>query len=102
MFESKIVIFIISCSLIVHSFALKLISCNDTEYKLTQTGDYICKVNQNYDKSKVPGILPLILDSYIVIYEVSEVDETHNSITFHAYISFSWTDPDLSYVKNSE
>ena len=101
MFRSKIVIFIISC-LKVHSLALKLISCNDTEYKLTQTGDYICKVNQNYDKSKVPGILPLILGSTIAIDEVSEVDETHNSITIHAYITFWWTDPDLSYVKNSE
>ena len=102
MFESKIVIFIISCLLIVHSLALKLISCNDTEYKLTQTGDYICKVNQNYDKSKVPGISPLILDSGIYIDGVTKVDETHNSITIHAYISFWWTDPDLSYIKNSE
>ena len=99
MFESKIVIFIISCLLIVHSLALKL--CNDTEYKLTQTGDYICKVNQNYDKSKVPGISPIVLDSGISIDEVTKVDETHNSITIHAYISFWWTDPDLSYVKNS-
>ena len=101
MFRSKIVIFIISY-LKVHSFALKLISCNDTDYKLTQTGDYLCKVNQNYDHSKVPGISPLILGSGIAIDEVSEVDETHNSITIHAYITFWWTDPDLSYVKNSE
>ena len=94
-------IFIISCLFLVHSMALKLKSCNDTKYAMTQTGDYICKFNQNYDKTKVPGISPIVLDSGISIDEVTKVDETHNSITIHAYISFWWTDPDLSYVKNS-
>ena len=79
--------------------ALKLIPCNDTNH--TMTGDYICKVNSNYDKTKVPGTLPLILGSEIWIYDITEVDEIHNSITLQAWIALVWTDPGLSYINKS-
>ena len=85
--------------LIRHCQALKLVACDDTNH--TMTGDYICKVNQNYDKTKVPGTLPLILDSHIWIYDITEVDEIHNSITLQGWIALAWSDPNLSYVNKS-
>ena len=33
-----------------YCLALDLISCNDTNYK--NEGDYICKIDPNYDKTK--------------------------------------------------
>ena len=64
-------------------------------------GDHICKIEDNYDKAKVPGIAPLILDSWIFIYDVTDVNEVDNSITIYMWLSFYWTDPGLSYKKKS-
>ena len=74
--------------------ASKLFSCNDTHPKVT-TGDFICKVNKNYDNTKVPGTLPLILDSRIYIDDITDVDETHKSITIQIWIAVEWADPGL-------
>ena len=89
------IIIILKCCL-----ALDLISCNDTNYK--SEGDYICKIDPNYDKTKVPGPSPLILDSYIRINDIAEVNEKRNSITLFAWMFIQWNDPGLSYVKKSK
>ena len=79
--------------------AIKLIACNDTNNTIRK--DYICKIDQNYDKAKVPGTLPLVLDSSIYIIDVTKVNEELNFITLHAWIFIKWIDPGLSYVKKS-
>ena len=79
--------------------AKKLIACNDTNNTVRK--DYICKIDQNYDKAKVPGTLPLVLDSSIYIIDVTKVNEELNSIILHARILITWIDPGLSYVKKS-
>ena len=73
--------------------ALDIFSCNDTNPKMT--GDFICKVNNNYDNTNVPGTLPLILDSKIAIDDITEVDETHKSITVQVWIALEWADSGL-------
>ena len=83
-----------------HCLTLELIACNDSNVTIMQH-DYICKNDPNYDKTKVPGTLPLILDSWIDIIDVTKVNEELNSITLHAWFFIQWTDPGLSYVKNS-
>ena len=65
-----------------HCLALGLVSCNDSNVSIQ--GDYICKIDPNYDKTKIPGTLPLILDSWIYITDITEVNEEDNSITLHA------------------
>ena len=87
MIKLIMIIFLSQCE------ALDFFSCNDTNPKMT--GDFICKVNNNYDNTKVPGTLPLILDSKISIDDITEVDETHKSITIQVWIALKWADPGL-------
>ena len=93
MISFLVILFLRSC------LALELIACNDSNAMMHS--DYICKIDQNYDKTKVPGTQPLILDSWIDIIDVTKVNEELNSITLHAWFFIQWTDPGLSYVKNS-
>ena len=79
--------------------AIKLIACNDSFNAVRN--DYICKIDQDYDKAKVPGTLPLVLDSRIYIIDVTKVNDELNFITLHAMIFITWIDPGLSYVKKS-
>ena len=79
---------------------LELKTCSDSNFTIKQH-DYICKNDPNYDKTKVPGTLPLILDSWLYITDITEVNEEDNSITLHAWIAIEWIDPGLSYVKKS-
>ena len=89
-----VVIFLRPC------LSLELISCNDSNVSIQ--GDYICKIDPNYDKTKIPGTLPLILDSRIYITDITEVNEEDNSITLHAIFNVIWIDPGLSLVENSK
>ena len=82
-----------------HCLTLELIACNDSNVTIMQH-DYICKNDPNYDKTKVPGTLPLILESNLIIRDVTKVNEEDNSITLHAWINVKWIDPGLSLVKN--
>ena len=82
-----------------HCLTLELIACNDSNVTIMQH-DYICKNDPNYDKTKVPGTLPLILESNLIIRDLTKVNEEDNSITLHAWINVKWIDPELSLVKN--
>ena len=82
-----------------HCLTLELKICSDSNFTITQH-DYICKNDQNYDKTKLPGTLPLILESNLFIRDVTKVNEEDNSITLHTWINVVWNDPGLSFVKN--
>ena len=82
-----IIAFLIQCE------ASELFSCNNTNPKMT--GDFLCKVNENYDNTKVPGTLPLILGSRIYIFDITEVDEIRKFITIQVWIALEWADPGL-------
>ena len=82
-----------------HCLTLELITCSDSNVTIIQH-DYICKNDQNYDKTKLPGTLPLILESSLWIRDVTKVNEEDNSITLHTWINVVWNDPGLSFVKN--
>ena len=84
-----------------HCLTLELIACNDSNVTMIQH-DYICKNDQNYDKTKLPGTLPLILESNLFIRDVTKVNEEDNSITLHAIFNVLWIDPGLSLVENSK
>ena len=83
-----------------HCLTLELITCSDSNVTIIKQ-DYICKNDPNYDKTKVPGTLPLILESKLYIRDVTKVNEEDNSITLHTWINFVWIDPGLSFVKNT-
>ena len=78
---------------------LELKTCSDSNFTIKQH-DYICKNYPNYDKTKVPGTLPLMLKSLLWIRDVTKVNEEDNSITLHTWINVVWNDPGLSFVKN--
>ena len=84
-----------------HCLTLELKICSDSNFTITQH-DYICKNDPNYDKTKLPGTLPLILESNLFIRDVTKVNEEDNSITLHAIFSVAWIDPGLSFVDNSK
>ena len=77
------------------SISLELLSCNDT--RKDSSSNYLCKIKDNYDKNKVPGILPLILHPVLDIFDVIEVDEVHSLVTIYLQISVGWIDPGLLY-----
>ena len=73
-----------------------LVSCDD-KFSKDFIGDYICHVDKVYDKNKVPGKLPLTLNSRFEIFDVSEINEIDHSITIYFMIRIHWNDPGLSY-----
>ena len=77
-----------------------LVSCDNT-FNNNFIGDYICHVDKVYDKNKVPGKLPLTLNSRFEIFDVSEINEIDHSITIYLMIRIHWNDPGLSYKNKS-
>ena len=77
-------------------------SCDDDIFKNElKTGNWICKLDKNYEISEVPGPHPQNLDSKLQIYEVSGVDETEHTISIHFKHYIQWTDMGLSYLNRS-
>ena len=63
--------------------------------------DQLCKLQDDYDETKVPGSLPLTLTpSTTDIIEVNEVDEIKGSITIFLQLVVDWSDENLSYKPN--
>ena len=61
----------------------------------------LCKVNDNYDKNKVPGTLPLTILPRFDILEVAEVNIIEGSITAIIFLSVEWKDENIVYSPNS-
>ena len=73
-----------------------LIFCDDQKNDHL-IGDHICHVDKVYDKHKVPGTLPLTINSRFIIFEIVEINEIDHSITIYFRIKLYWNDPGLSY-----
>ena len=79
-----------------------LYSCDDDIFdNKLKAGNWICKLDESYDKSGVPIPHPQKLDSILQIYEVSDVDETEHTISIHFKHYIRWTDKGLSYKNRS-
>ena len=79
-----------------------LYSCDDDIFdNKLKAGNWICKLDESYDKSVVPMPHPQKLDSILQIYEVSDVDETEHTISIHFKHYIRWTDKGLSYKNRS-
>ena len=92
-----VTLLIVGVALLPKFLTLELQTC-----KNVKSGNHLCKKNdQPYDKTKIPGELPLILHPVLDIYDVLDVDEEKNLITIYIQISIGWIDPGLSYHNNS-
>ena len=79
-----------------------LYACNDEIFNNElKDGNWICKIDKDYDKNTVPKPLPQKLDSILQIYEVSDVDEIEHTISIHFKHYIRWTDKGLSYHNRS-
>ena len=59
--------------------------------------DQVCKLVDDYDKNVVPGNLPIILNPFVDIQEVVEIDTFKGTMTVLLTIGAYWSDPNLSY-----
>ena len=62
--------------------------------------EQLCQVNENYDKNKIPGILPLTLYAVFNILEVAEVNIIDGSISAIINLNVGWEDQNLAYTPN--
>ena len=83
---------ILAFLLIEHCYGIELKSCG------SWPPDQLCKVNNNYDKNKVPGTLPLIIDPRFDILEVAEVNVIEGSISVIIFLAVNWEDQNLAYT----
>ena len=81
--------------LIEQCLGLELKSCNNAPH------DQLCIVNDNYDKNKVPGTLPLTILPRFDILEVAEVNIIDGSITVMIFLAVDWKDQNIAYSPNS-
>ena len=97
-----LVISLMLLSIFGRSEASTLYSCDDDIFdNELKAGNWICKLDESYDKSGVPMPHPQKLDSILQIYEVSDVDETEHTISIHFKHYIRWTDKGLSYKNRS-
>ena len=75
----------------------ELISCNNNTHK----GNFLCKIDENYDKGRTPRPLPVSLDSKVRIYDISDIDEVEHTITMYLRLYVNWPDTRLSYINES-
>ena len=76
-------------------FAFELKHCKNASH------DQLCKLQDDYDETKVPGSLPLNLTpSTTDILEVNDVNEIEGSITVFLQLVVDWDDENLSYKPN--
>ena len=85
------VITLILLSLLQHCWSMELKSCSNAKH------DEICTVVANYDKSKIPGNLPLTLSPKFDINEIVEVNGVEGFITILMWLEVGWEDRHLSY-----
>ena len=73
-------------------FGFELKHCKNASY------DQLCKLQDDYDDTKVPGSLPLTLTpSTMNIFEVTEVNVMEGSITVFLQLVVDWDDENISY-----
>ena len=60
--------------------------------------EQLCKVDETYDKNKIPGILPLALIPLFDILEVAEVNIIDGSISTFIDLNVEWEDQSLAYI----
>ena len=73
-------------------WSVELKSCNST------LENQLCKLQEFYDKTKVPGSIPITLTPAIVdILEVSEVNVIERSMTVYLRLVVDWEDLNLSF-----
>ena len=85
---------ILAFILLKQCWGLELKSCNKASY------DQLCKVNENYNKDKVPGSLPLTLSAEYDIRDIAEVNVNEGSITIFIELLVYWEDRNLAYKPN--
>ena len=62
----------------------------------------VCKVKEDYDKSKVQGKLPLtLIPTSFDIFEVTELDVVSGSISITLRLVIGWMDHNLAYNPNN-
>ena len=83
---------ILAFLLIEHCCGMELKSCG------SWTPNQLCKVNNNYDKNKVPGTLPLTIKTTFDILEVAEVNVIEGSISVIIFLTVDWQDQNLAYT----
>ena len=73
-------------------WSVKLKPCNNTPE------NQLCKVQEFYDKTKVPGRIPISLTpATFDILEVAEVNVIERSMTVYLRLIVGWDDGDLAF-----
>ena len=62
--------------------------------------DHICKVQEEYDKNKVPGDPPQRIQYLYNIHDIIDVNEKHSTMTILLGIDVRWVDRNLGYKPN--
>ena len=76
-------------------FAFELKTCKSASY------DQLCKLQDNYDETKVPGNLPLTLTLWTTdVMGITEVNIIEGYITIMLRLSICWKDQNLSFKSN--
>ena len=87
MFRVLIVVYFLK-----HCLGAELKSCQVAP----QLYDRLCKVQEDYDKTEVPGN-PVSLNLYYDIHEVEEINEVESTMTVSLELFAAWEDQKLSY-----
>ena len=74
-----------------YCLSLELQSCT------TAPENQVCKVKEDYEKSKVQGELPLKLIPTFDIFEVTELDVVSGSISITFKLITEWKDQNIAY-----
>ena len=85
---------IISVLLLKHCYCMELKSCKNAPH------NQLCKIQKDYDKSKVPGRPLTLLPLTCNILEIAEVDVIEGSIAIFLRLIVNWKDPNISYKPN--
>ena len=73
-------------------FAIELKPCETAPY------NQLCKLQDDYDETKVPGSLPLTLTPSIIgIMEVTDVNVIEGYVTIVLLLVVDWKDQNLSF-----
>ena len=73
-------------------FAIELKPCETAPY------NQLCKLQDDYDETKVPGSLPLTLIPRTTdIMEVTDINVIEGSVTIFLSLVIDWDDPNLGY-----
>ena len=77
---------------------VKFCSCIELKTCKNTPENQLCKVQEFYDKTKVPGRIPITLTPTIFdILEVSEVNVIERSMTVYLRLAVTWEDRNLSF-----